>query len=106
MLWRVVLCFRSFDRWCVVVVFVLGLSSVCGFLRLCWVSFFASSPFRAFAVRGLEGELVVAFVRLVDDLVQVFSGESLLSGGCCVCSCVSEVVCGPVCCVYHVGLFV
>ena len=42
----------------------------------------------------------------MDDLVQVFRGESLLGGGCCVCTCVSEVVCGPVCRVDHVGLFV
>ena len=42
----------------------------------------------------------------MDDLVQVFRGESLLGGGCCVCSSVSEVGCGPVWCVDHVGLFV
>ena len=42
----------------------------------------------------------------MDDLVQVFCGESLLGGGCCVCTCVSEVVRGPVCRVDHVCLFV
>ena len=42
----------------------------------------------------------------MDDLVQVFRGESLLGGGCCVCTCVSEVVCGTVCGVDHVCLFV
>ena len=42
----------------------------------------------------------------MDDLVQVFRGESLLGGGCCVCSSVSEMVCGTICCVDHVGLFV
>ena len=42
----------------------------------------------------------------MDDLVKVFCGESLLGGGCCVCTCVSEVVCGPMCRVDHVGLFV
>ena len=42
----------------------------------------------------------------MDDLVQVFRGEFLLGGGCCVCTCVSEVVCGTVCRVDHVGLFV
>ena len=63
-------------------------------------------PLWFLAVRCFEGEFVVPFVRFVDDLVEVFCGEFLLGGGCCVCSCMPEVVCGPVCSVDHVGLFV
>ena len=99
-------CSGSFVRWCVVVVVVLVLSLVSGFSRLFWRSSFFCFPLWFLAVRCLEGEFVVSFVRFVDDLVQVFCGESLLGGGCCVCTCVSEVVCGTVCSVDHVGLFV
>ena len=99
-------CSGSFVRWCVVVVVVLALLLVCGFSGLFWRSSFFCFPLWFLAVRCLEGEFVVSFVRFVDDLVQVFCGESLLGGGCCVCTCVSEVVCGTVCRVDHVGLFV
>ena len=47
--------------------------------------FFFGFPMWFLAVWCLEGEFVVSFVRFVDDLVQVFCGESLLGGGCCVC---------------------
>ena len=100
------LCSGSFGRLCVVVVFVLGLSFLCGFPRLFWRSFFSGSSLRTFAMRRLEREFVVPFVRFVDDLVQVFRGESLLGGGCCVCARVSEVVRGPISRVDHVCLFV
>ena len=63
-------------------------------------------PLRVFPLRVFQGEFVLTFVCFVDNLVKVFCGESLLGGGCCVCTCVSEVVCGPVCGVDHVGLFV
>ena len=101
------LCFGFFAWWCVFVVVVLVLSLVFGFSRWFWGTFcFAAFSFLLAVVWGLEGEFVVAFVRLVDDLVQVFCGELLLGVGGCVCACVAEVVCGTICCVDHVCLFV
>ena len=95
--------FAFLPSWCVSVVVGSSLLPGWGFVGSFWGSCF---PLWFLAVRCLEGEFVVSFVRFVDDLVQVFCGESLLGGGCCVCTCVSEVVCGTVCSVDHVGLFV
>ena len=95
--------FGSFTPWCVVVVIGLGLLPGCGFVESFRSSFF---PLWFLAVQVVKGEFVVTFVRFVDDLVKVFCCESLLGSGCSVCSCMSEVVCGTVGCVDHVGLFV
>ena len=95
--------FGSFTPWCVVVVIGLVLLPGCGFVESFWRSFF---PLWFLAVRRFKGKFVVTFIRFVDDLIKVFCCESLLGSGCCVCSCMSEVVSGTVCGIDHVCLFV
>ena len=95
--------FGSFTPLHVVVVIGLVLLPGCGFDESFWKPFF---PLWFLVVRVFKGELVVTFIRFVDDLVKVLCCESLLGSGCGVCSCVSELVCGTVRCVDHVCLFV
>ena len=88
---------------CVCVVVGSGLLPGWRFVESFWGSFF---PLWFLPLWVLNGKFVITFIRFVDDLIKVFCGEFLLGSGCCVCSCMSEVVCGSVSCVNHVGLLV
>ena len=57
------------------------------------------------AVGMFKGEFVFPLVRCVHHLVEVFGGQLLLCEVVGVGPCMSKVVGGPVCCVYHVCLF-
>ncbi len=64
---------------------------------------FFSRRFAAQGRRCREGELVLAFIGLANNLVDVIDRFLLLQLVVWVDTCVSEVVCGPVGRVDHVG---
>ena len=78
-------------------VLVVGLSSA--FCRFCLFSHLCGCCW------DFQGEVVVPLVRSMHHLVKVFGGQLLLCKVVDVGSCMSEVVGGPVCGVYHVRLF-